>query len=68
MEKAKAEGKLKQLKFLMKLSLFLYSIGIDIRRKLFKPILNEFGGNLSILVCGGAALTRITSKPSEHSA
>ncbi|NLX78950.1 MAG: acyl--CoA ligase, partial [Clostridiales bacterium] len=38
MEKAKAEGKLKQLKFLMKLSLFLYSIGIDIRRKLFKPI------------------------------
>jgi len=56
MEKAKAEGKLKQLKFLMKLSLFLYSIGIDIRRKLFKPILNEFGGNLSILVCGGAAL------------
>lgn len=56
MDKAKSEGKLKQLKFLMKVSLFLYSIGIDVRRKLFARVLSEFGGKLEILICGGAAL------------
>ena len=31
-------------------------VGIDIRRKLFKQIIDNFGGNLVKIVCGGAAI------------
>lgn len=56
MDAAKKKGKLKQLEFLMKVSLRLYNMGIDIRRKLFATVLKEFGGNLKLLLCGAAPI------------
>ncbi len=44
--------------FLIKISNFLFKLGIDIRRKLFKEILNGLGGNLKMIICGGAALDK----------
>lgn len=55
-EKAKESNKDKALKILIKISNFLLSIGIDVRRKLFSNIIEGFGGNLEILVIGGAAI------------
>ena len=31
-------------------------IGIDVRRKLFKEVLDNLGGNLEMIICGGASL------------
>lgn len=36
----------------------LYSVGIDIRKKVFKSVKGSFGGNLEFIICGGAALDR----------
>lgn len=44
------------VKVMMKISNFLRVFGIDVRRKLFKSILDALGGNLSMIICGGAAL------------
>ena len=41
----------------MMLSYWLYKIHIDIRRKLFSSFLSSLGGNLRILVVGGAYLS-----------
>lgn len=53
---AKQTGKEKGLKFLIKFSNMLRKIGIDARRKLFKTVLDAFGGNLIKVVCGGAPI------------
>ncbi len=53
---AKQTGKEKALKILIKISNFLRKIGIDLRRKLFKSVLDAFGGNLIKIVCGGAPI------------
>ncbi|HHU53298.1 MAG TPA: AMP-binding protein [Clostridiaceae bacterium] len=42
--------------FGIKLSKFLLKFGIDLRRKIFKDIHAEFGGNLVDLICGGAPI------------
>ena len=34
----------------------LLKLGIDMRRRIFKPILSKFGGRLTHVVCGGAHL------------
>lgn len=34
----------------------LRKVGIDIRRKLFKSVIDNFGGNLKEIVCGGAPI------------
>lgn len=47
------EGK---LKFAMGFDNVLLGCGIDVRRKLFKEIIDSFGGNLKSIVCGGAPL------------
>lgn len=47
-------GKEKQVKKLIKISNFLFSVGIDMRRKFFQRILDGLGGNLETIVCGGA--------------
>ena len=62
MDNARQQGKEKQLKFLMKVSLALYAVGIDIRRKLFKTVLDAFGGNLTNIMCGGAPLDKMYTK------
>ena len=53
---AKKQGKDKLLRTMMTVSDALLKAGIDLRRVLFKSVLNAFGGNLSLLVSGGAPL------------
>jgi long-chain acyl-CoA synthetase len=45
----------------LKVSKVLGWIGIDIRRKMFKEILRPLGGNLRMIICGGAALSQDTA-------
>ena len=50
----KRNGKAKKVKTGIILSKFLLKFHIDIRRKLFKEIIDEFGGNLRIIIYGSA--------------
>ena len=50
------KGKLSNVKKGIKISNVLLKVGIDIRKKLFKEIHDNLGGNLRIMVAGGAAL------------
>ena len=51
---AREGGKERGLKMLIHMSNAVRKIGIDKRRKLFKTILDSFGGELRTLICGGA--------------
>ena len=53
---AKKSGREEMLKKGLKISNFLLKLGIDKRRKIFSEILNNLGGNLEMIVCGGAYL------------
>ena len=48
------QGKTKLVKTITKISNFLLTLHIDIRRKLFKQILNSLGGSLRLIISGGA--------------
>ncbi|MCL2158745.1 MAG: AMP-binding protein [Oscillospiraceae bacterium] len=50
------KGKTKTVKTAIALSNSLRKVGIDLRRKLFKDILDAFGGRLNAIICGGAPL------------
>lgn len=52
------QGKEKKFRFGIRLTRFLRKFGIDIRRKVFADVLNEFGGNLKLIICGGAAIRK----------
>lgn len=56
MTTAEKQGKLKTLRIMMKVSDGLRKIGIDLRRVFFKSVLENFGAELSMIICGGAAL------------
>ncbi len=56
MTTVKKEGKENTLKFGIALSQFLLKFGIDIRRKVFKSILDQLGGNLRFVISGAAAI------------
>ena len=49
-------GQRKKLEFGKKLSKMLLKIGIDARRKIFKSILDELGGEVRAVISGAAAL------------
>ena len=53
---AKKSGKDKILKVLIKVSNGLRKAGIDLRRVFFKSVIDAFGGNLEMLIVGGAPL------------
>ena len=53
---AKAQKKDGLLKLLIGISNFTRRFGLDLRRKLFRSILLQFGGNLDLLICGGAPI------------
>ena len=53
---AKKSGKDKALKHLISASNAMRKVGIDIRRKLFKSVLDGFGGNLEMIITGGAPI------------
>jgi len=42
----------------MKISGGLMKVGIDMRKQLFKDVLSAFGGQLEMIICGGAALSQ----------
>jgi long-chain acyl-CoA synthetase len=53
---AQEQGKDKSLQRLITVSNLLRKVGIDLRRKLFATVLNKFGGELDLIVSGGAFL------------
>ncbi len=56
---AEKSGKLGALKLLIKISDILRKVGIDLRRQFFgKSVLSNFGGELQMIICGGAALNQ----------
>lgn len=55
-ENAKAGGKDELLKKMIKISECLLKIGIDVRRKLFKSVIDGLGGNLKHIIIGGAPI------------
>ncbi|PAB60541.1 AMP-binding protein [Anaeromicrobium sediminis] len=62
-DRANKNGKANLLRKTIKFSNFLLNLGIDLRRKIFKNVLDGFGGNLELIVCGGA--TKQLSKYAE---
>ena len=58
MAEIKKKGKEKSVDFAKKLTRFLLKFKIDIRKKLFKEILNNFGGNMRFVVSGAAAIDK----------
>ena len=48
------QGKMKLVKSMIKISNFLLKLHIDVRRKLFKQILAALGGELRLIISGGA--------------
>lgn len=51
------KGMTRRVRALMKACSAMHRAGIDIRRKLFKQILDGLGGNLRYIICGGAPLS-----------
>ena len=54
----KDSGKEGLVRFLMKLSNGLRKIGIDLRKPLFQSVLKNFGGELNMLISGGAPINQ----------
>ena len=50
------QGKTKLIKMAIKISNFLLKFHIDIRRKLFKQIIDQLGGKMRFVISGGAPL------------
>lgn len=59
---AEAEGKSEKLAKAVRLSSFLLKFHIDLRRKLFREVIDSLGGELQGIVCGGAAADEEYSK------
>ena len=55
---AKGEKKAKLVFALMKVSNLLRKLGIDVRRKLFAQVLEPFGGEINMIISGGAPLNQ----------
>ena len=62
MKVVEKQGKTKLIKNAIKVSNFLLKLHIDVRRKLFKQILDALGGELRFVVSGGAPADPIISK------
>lgn len=58
MKGIEAKGKTKLVKNMTTVCNGLLHVGIDIRRKIFKEILDNLGGKLRILIAGGAAMSK----------
>ena len=56
MEAASSSKYKKKIAFAKKLNNSLGKLNIDARRKLYKPLFDAFGGNLTTIVVGGSAL------------
>lgn len=58
MKTVKKTGQMKKLEKGKKISNGLLKIGIDVRRKIFKNIIDELGGKLRFVISGAAALNK----------
>lgn len=56
MQTIKKQGMEKKVALGIKISQFLLKFGIDIRRKLFKDVLEQLGGNIRFIITGAAAI------------
>lgn len=56
----KEQGKEKLINTMIKVSNGLLKMHIDVRKKIFKAIIDKFGGKLRIILYGGAALDKDT--------
>lgn len=56
------QGKTKLVKVAKLISNFLLKFGIDIRKKLFKAIIDELGGHMRFVISGGAPLDKRVAK------
>ena len=52
------KGKTKLVQNMTKICNSLLKVGIDIRRKVFKEVLDNLGGKIRLLIAGGAAMSR----------
>lgn len=62
MKEVEKQGKTKLIKIAIKISNFLLKFKIDIRRKLFKDIINQLGGNIRFIVSGASAIDKTVAK------
>ncbi len=62
MQEIEKQGKTKVIKIATKVSNFLLKFKIDIRRRLFKQVIEGLGGKLRTIISGGAPLDKNTSK------
>jgi len=61
-QQAKKQGKEKLLLHMLKLSNFLMKLGIDLRRKFFKSVIESLGGSLRFVISGAAAISPEVAK------
>lgn len=54
MKEVEKKGKLKAIKIALPITNFLFKLGIDVRRKVYKDIVNGLGGSLRLVIVGGA--------------
>lgn len=59
---AKKSGKYGILKAMLKVSNALRKVGIDLRKVLFKSVIDAFGGRLEMMIVGGAPLDLAVAK------
>ena len=62
MKSIEKQGKLSKVKKGIKISNFLMKLHIDVRRKIFKELHDNFGGNLRLFVSGAAAIDKEVEK------
>ena len=58
MQEVKKQNKEKKVEFGRKLSKFLLKFKIDVRRKIFKEIIDKLGGNLRYVVSGASSIDK----------
>lgn len=56
------QGKTKLINIAFKISNALVKVGIDLRRKIFKQIIDQLGGNMRFIISGGAPLDKKVAK------
>lgn len=61
-EGIKKQGKTALVNTMISISNVLLKLHIDIRKKLFKPIIDQLGGGMRFIISGGAPLDKRTSK------
>ena len=62
MQEVEKQGKTKLIKTMQKVTGGLNKIGIDIRRKVFKTIIDSLGGHVRFVVSGAAAIDKQVAK------